>query len=71
VTVVDAKKPPASREPRTRDVSTKSPQPRKSSPSWALGEFKYAVDHYVPMMDDAATKEATAYFVEKVGVTVQ
>ena len=58
------------REPRTHGVSTRPPQPHKSSPSWALSEFKYAVDHYVPKMDDAAKKEATAYFLKKVGVTV-
>lgn len=36
----------------------------------ALDEFKYAVNAYVPKMDDAAKREAAAYFHRKAGVAV-
>jgi hypothetical protein len=45
-----------------------SPSKDAKASAHALAEFKYAVDAYVPKMDDAAKQEATAFFLKKAGV---
>jgi hypothetical protein len=56
------------REPRTRGVATKNPQPPKSKAQWALAEFKVAADTYFRHMDDEAQRAAFAYVKSKVSV---
>ena len=53
------------REPRTRSLSAKKPQPPKSQSQTALAEFKYAVNIRFPQMDDDAKQEAIAYVIAK------
>ena len=49
------------REPRTRSLSAKPPQPPKSQAQKALAQFKIAVDIWFAKMDDDAKREAVDY----------
>jgi hypothetical protein len=43
---------------------------RKPQAQKALDQFKYAVNHWLPQMDDDTKREAVEYAVAKSGVTV-
>ena len=51
------------------DAETSTSNDAKAS-AHALAEFKYAVDTYIPKMDDAARQKATDYLLEKTGAAV-
>ena len=50
---------------KTSGRSAKKP-PVKSEPDIALAEFKFAVDHWLPLMDADTKREAVAYAIAKV-----
>jgi hypothetical protein len=48
--------------------SAKKPRTRSDS-QMALAQFKYAVNHWFPQMDDDAKREAVEYVIAKGGAT--
>jgi hypothetical protein len=49
---------------------TLAPPSRRPSPAIAMGNLKYAIDHWWPHLDDAGKVEITAYFLKKTGARV-
>jgi len=55
--------PPDEPEDLRRSRSAKKPQPPNSAGAKALAEFKFAVDHCLPQMDDDAKTQAVEYII--------
>jgi hypothetical protein len=63
------------RAPRNVDTDTDTDGPESSTETYRtkrdpLTEFKYAVNHWLPRMDDDTKREAVEYAIAKSGVTV-
>ena len=75
---IDADEVAASAEERKAKYAKTDPGPETSMTTTtgarrrlsALEQFKYAVNIYVPKMDEAAKNEAAAYFAKKAGAAV-
>jgi hypothetical protein len=61
----------ASADTETSNSSDTETSPsRRPSPALAMGNLKFAIDHWWPYLDDAGKVEITAYFLKKTGARV-
>jgi hypothetical protein len=63
------KKAPEDSETPKRSIS-ETPPAKRASPAEAMGNFKYAIDHWWSHLDDPGKIEITAYFLKKTGARV-
>jgi predicted transcriptional regulator len=66
---VDADKAEASAERGKTECAKREAEPKKAQRE-LLAQFKYAVNHWLPQMDDDTKREAVKYAFAKSGVTV-
>jgi hypothetical protein len=67
---IDADSAEASAEKRKTECVKREAEPKSKAQRTLLDEFKYAVNHWLPQMDDDTKREAVEYAIAKSGVTL-